>query len=1215
MVRINKTVVATACAAVCALAAWPVQAQENMLHGLGWVMEGNPGSSIRSSAITVSGNRSAAKVEAVGLGGSLGFGLAGVLRLIATAQVNTIGLEAMDVGQSQLLVSGNRLSGPMTTLGGAASANSILISGQGERKRLQGSQVTVAGNEAGDVHAQGAELYALLGSASMQIPGRASANSVLLQSTDVENSEISNTQQRAQGVRSVGGSALANVLTASQSGLQQVRIQQHGNVASEVLASGASAALGYGALAQAKLEGAALANSIALAQTQLSHSRLHQQGNEARQIVGAGGGAMANSMALTQMDGQVRNWHAVQQGNVAQRVGAFGGEGSVLMGALASVDNHASALANSINLDRTRLAGRNEHTQTGNDAQDVQARGGVALANSVWALQAQLDASSLTQQDNSAQQVRTNGGSVSALGGALGAAERSSRAGANSVVLADQAALKNMQVLQQGNQARGLDVRGGQAMANSVLADQQASLQDGQVLIEHNQAQELSTQGSQEQLAGGLLWKAQQDAVVLANSLAVVGSQWRSPQLALQANTAGQLHADGGSITANSVSLERGDGAGSALHAPVWLKGNTAIEVQTQAESSSTAISSSHTRARAALNAVLLHDNSSVDADSQLQIAGNRAELVSGMGGTALVQSLAAYRGASLARTPVTIENNRAQGIHARGDHQQTLGYGSSRHGIAAVNSVYLEGQQGAGLKDSHVQVQANRAEEMHADGALVQANTLALSQRGRLLESQALVRNNQAASVSAFAQTTRGLFGVNERQSFADVNLNTLDIQAPLAASSLLVEDNRVERVDAQEGGASVNSVALGQRAQGLRALEMRVAGNQATGVRSSQGQQALAHSVTIDGTASNSRLDVVGNQAQQVHADAAGAEASSVKADGGSSVAHSSIGITGNRASIGTGGTVASVKNQQGGRIAQSRITIANNQASASQGGVNASVINSGSLGNAAITISGNRGSAANAALANSVRNRHGRLGGQIAILNNRGQAAAGGVLNSVDNSGGSLSGSVTIVGNQGQASGNALANSVHNSGSMNGRIVLAANKANASSSGVANAVKNQGQLSGRVNIVGNDGTASTSGTVNSVVNNGLMAADVSIVGNRGSASMGGVSNSVVNNGLMAGRVLIAGNQSSTAGGTVNSLINHGVMTGSVNIVANRGAAAPGTTTGSVINAGALVGAAGVAANVPHVANPGYTYTVPSTGVINQSVLIAPAYNFVFQ
>ncbi|WP_238946568.1 beta strand repeat-containing protein [Vandammella animalimorsus] len=1214
MVRMDKTVVAAACAAACALAAWPVQAQENMLHGLGWVMEGNPGSSIRSSAITVSGNRSAAKVEAVGLGGSLGFGLAGVLRLIATAQVNTIGLEAMDVGQSQLLVSGNRLSGPMTTLGGAASANSILISGQGERKRLQGSQVTVAGNEAGDVHAQGAELYALLGSASLQIPGRASANSVLLQSTDVEDSEISNTQQRAHGVRSVGGSALANVLTASQSALKQVRIHQHGNTASEVLASGASAALGYGALAQAKLEGAALANSIALAQTQLSNSRLHQQGNEVRQIVGAGGGALANSMALTQMDGQVRDWHAVQQGNVAQRIGAFGGEGSVLMGALASVDNHASALANSINLDRSRLTGRNEHTQTGNDAQDVQARGGVALANSVWALQAQLDASGLTQRDNSAQQVRTNGGSVSALGGVLGAAERSSRAGANSVVLADQAVLKNMQVLQQANQARGLEVRGGQAMANSVLADQQASLQDGQVLIERNQAQGLSTQGGQEQLAGGLLWKAQQDAVVLANSLAVVGSQWRSPQLALQANTAGQLHADGGSITANSVSLERGDGSGSALHAPVGLQGNTATEVQTQAESSSTAISSSHTRARAALNAVLLHDNSSVDADSQLQIAGNRAELVSGMGGTALVQSLAAYRGAGLVRTPVTIENNRSQGIHARGDHQQTLGYGSSRHGIAAVNSVYLEGQQGAGLNDSHVQVQANRAEEVHADGALVQANTLALSQNGRLRDSQALVRNNRAASVSAFAQTTRGLFGSNERKSFADVNLNALDIQAPLAASTLLVEDNRVERVDAQEGSASVNSVALGQKGQGLRALELRVAGNQAAGVRSSQGQQALVSSVAIDGTASNSRFDVVGNQAQQVHADAAGAEASSVQADGGSSVTHSSISVTGNRASIGTGGAVASVKNQQSGRVAQSRITIANNQASATQGGANASVLNSGSLGNAAITISGNRGSA-NAALANSVRNRHGRLGGQIAILNNRGQAAAGGVLNSVDNSGGSLSGSVTIVGNQGQASGNALANSVHNSGSMNGRIVLAANKANASSSGVANAVKNQGQLSGRVNIVGNDGTASTGGTVNSVVNNGMMAADVSIVGNRGSASMGGVSNSVVNNGLLAGRVLIAGNQSSTTGGTVNSLINHGVMTGSVNIVANRGAAAPGTTTGSVVNAGALVGAAGVAANVPHVANPGYTYAVPSTGVINQSVLIVPAYNFVFQ
>jgi len=56
----------------------------------------------------------------------------------------------------------------------------------------------------------------------------------------------------------------------------------------------------------------------------------------------------------------------------------------------------------------------------------------------------------------------------------------------------------------------------------------------------------------------------------------------------------------------------------------------------------------------------------------------------------------------------------------------------------------------------------------------------------------------------------------------------------------------------------------------------------------------------------------------------------------------------------------------------------------------------------------------------------------------------------------------------------------------------------------------------------------------------------------------------------------------------------------------------AGPGMTSGSVRNVGgAITGAAGVAGNAAFAANPGYTYTVPSSGVVNQSVTVLPAVN----
>ena len=79
------------------------------------------------------------------------------------------------------------------------------------------------------------------------------------------------------------------------------------------------------------------------------------------------------------------------------------------------------------------------------------------------------------------------------------------------------------------------------------------------------------------------------------------------------------------------------------------------------------------------------------------------------------------------------------------------------------------------------------------------------------------------------------------------------------------------------------------------------------------------------------------------------------------------------------------------------------------------------------------------------------------------------------------------------------------------------------------------------------------------------------------------------------------------------IKAIEDYGVGAGAVKtIVGNMSAAAAGMTSGSVRNlGGAVTGAVGVAGKVPVAANPGYTYTIPSTGVVNQSVTVLPAFN----
>ena len=122
--------------------------------------------------------------------------------LVGTAQANGIGLAAMDVRQSQVQVLGNQVTGFVNALGGAATANMVLAASATGSQPLTASRLLVQGNRAGEVEAFGAKSQVLLGVGSLQLPGRASANSVLLDATQVRNTDLVVTGNDAQRILS-----------------------------------------------------------------------------------------------------------------------------------------------------------------------------------------------------------------------------------------------------------------------------------------------------------------------------------------------------------------------------------------------------------------------------------------------------------------------------------------------------------------------------------------------------------------------------------------------------------------------------------------------------------------------------------------------------------------------------------------------------------------------------------------------------------------------------------------------------------------------------------------------------------------------------------------------------------------------------------------------------------------------------------------------------
>lgn len=1155
-------------------------AQESMLAGLGW-HKNSAGTQVDAgSQLQVQGNRSSGPVVSTGGKGSALANAGMRVDLAGTAQANAVGLAAMDVRQSQIAVLGNQVTGFVNALGGAATANVVLAASATGAQPLTASRLVVVGNRAADIAAFGAKSEVLLGTGSLQMPGRATTNSVLLDATAVRNTEAVVSGNDALRVTSIGGSALVNALTAARSVLENTRIVQTGNRAQEVRAGGGSAGVGRGTLAQVDLTGVAGANAVALASSELRGARLSVVGNQAAQLTATGGSALANSISFAdhRLAGSA-GYQAAVSANSARNVQAFGGGGSILGGALADVRVSAIALANTISVSRGELAEAPVHQIVGNTAQDVVATGGAAVANSVWLDAARVSGGTLVVAGNDANTVRTTGGSGGVGGGVVAALDRNGRALANAVAADQQSTLERSAVAMVGNRAQSVTGSGGLAAANALTVSE-GRVQNTSVSLAGNRADGVRSTGYSAQAGGGVLFAATQQSVALANAIAVTGAQLDAQSVAVVGNTASRLDARGGALQANSVALESGAGSASHLSAAGALTGNTATDMTTAADSASAVggLAGRESRARAAANALVLHDRSFMDAASPWLIAGNTARGVHATGGTTLVNALAAYRGARVQGTPVVIAGNVGENIRASGGSSQALGVGSGSNGVLAANGLYMDGSGDTSLARSALQVVGNSARQLDAQGGRINANALSINAEGRVDGTTVSVAGNVASNVhSEGREGTVGGFAAFGK-GVGQANANAVQVLGAMRAASLQLIGNSASSVGASNGLAAANSFSQGAagRVDGVQAL---IAGNSAASTQADQGSTALANSVQVDGTLQGSAVQVVANQGS---ARAAGKDA-----------------------------LTNSVRSQSRGRVGSSTITVAANQGAAQQGVAN-SVDVAGTLQGGSITILGNQGSARDGGVINSVVGDARMAGSQITILGNAG-SVSGGLGNSVRGEGSVTASNITILGNQASVQGSGQVNSVSGAGSIKGsQILIAGNTGRASGGGTVNSVRNRGSMAGaQVVLSGNQGDATGGGTVNSVDNRGQLSGRVVIAGNRGSTTMGGTVNSLVNQGVMAGSVMIVGNQGrAMAGGVSNSVVNQGVITGAVTIVGNMSMAAAGMTSGSVRNVGgAITGGAGVAANTPFAANPGYTYTVPSTGIVNQSVTVLPA------
>ncbi len=1021
-----------ACAALVAATLLPVAHAQYDPGSPGWLKTRSGSTVDGSSSLSVRGNRADAEVSATGGQASVGANIGGRFQMNAAAHVNSINLAATAADNAQIAVLNNQAVGFVSASGGSANANSVLLFGGEGHKALTASTLSIQNSTASNVRSVGAGADMLLGAASVQMPGQASANAMLITQADVRSSRLTSRDNVAANLNGFGGSALGNTVTVQGGSLDNVQVGQHHNTAKGVTSGGGSAEVGWSAVASVTLQGLSVANSVLSGGGNLKSVVIDQAHNIAKTVRSIGGSALANSVNFA---GEVKDYRGTMKGNRATDIEAHGAEASLGGGLLADVKVAAVALANSVSILGSTTGSQTEHRLIDNVANGVGAAGGGAAANSIWLDNAKSEGSKVFLSRNTANGVSTAGGSGSIMGGWVGSVERNGRAIANSVAFSDGGVLSNSPLTLQTNQADGVRGSGGVAAANSVLAPG-GTLDGSRIALLANRASRIDATGFQAEAVKGALYSASKNSLALANGIGVFRqSSITSPSIVLDRNTASDAIANGGTINANAVHVEDG----SRLSASVDMRGNAAVGLSTAAGSSSgvAGATSSKSRARAAANSLVLAHSANVDNLSASWL-GNHADRIGASGGTALVNSVGAYSQASVSGGSLLLANNIAADISAGGNYSQTMGIGGARNGILVANGIYLEGDGAVHLNGTSVALNDNVVRTTGANGGRVNANALSINGSGNLAGGTLVLARNQASNVHSEGDQNTVL-GHAVGGGFGIVNANAVQIYGALMGGRLDLVDNVVSAASSSRGTVVANSVLVDAGGV-LENSSLRLASNTTEQASAGDGKMALDNAFAGKGRMTGSDAFIENNTARVTDEGAA----NSVFNDG-TIENKSQLRIVRNHGTVDKG-IASSVVNH--GRIASSRIAVLNNYGTASAGAVVNSVLNlpGATMENADVTISQNIGSATGSgsfggrgkgAIANSVVNA-GKLRGKVVIANNTGAATGNGVINSLVNTG-TMSGTVRITGNRGTAGSGEIANSVINRGNISGTVSI--------------------------------------------------------------------------------------------------------------------------------------------------------------------------------
>lgn len=764
------------------------------------------------------------------------------------------------------------------------------------------SKVRVSGNrQSGTVQSKGGK-----GGVGANVVGQIDlssathVNTTALRQQDVRSSQLRVRGNHSEGsISSVGAQAAANSIVADggsgRSSVDNSHLLNANNRAKDVSASGGSGSVAKGVVASVNKQGRSLANSQSFDGTDVKNTRATVLNNQADRVQTDGGLALANSVLARQSKLDGAQLH--QSGNRASQISARGGEGSVAAGA-ASHNTRSMAAANAVSVRDSELRQDARLLLKNNQATRVDANGGTAFVNSVAVYgQGQMQGGTVAVTGNTAQDVRTQGGSGQVLGGGR---SKNGILVANGVYAegSERAELSRASVLVRGNRANNLQADGGRVNANALAVNGRGKLNGGSVRLDRNQASHISSQGSEATAFGHAAFDR---GVGHAQANAVqINGQARDSLLHVSRNTAQQVSASKGAAVANSVVV---DGDAQLNKAQVRIARNHSTQVQ--ADNQKTALAAS------------LHNEGQI-GQSQVQIEGNRT---TSLRATREDAAVASVRNRSAGRiengSRIVLRSNQgsvaeqgqAHGVDNSGQIRSSRITVAGNHGQVRNQGSISSVENSRQISNSTIRLAGNtgsvsqggQVNGVHNSGTISQSNIVISGNRGHaqrggqinsvdnsreMHNSQVLIAGNQGNSdggglvnsVKNTGQMKNATVALISNQGSAkgDARVNSVENKGRLNGRVLIAGNH-----GHATAGGTVNSVINHGDLKGT----VVIAGNHGTAM----GPGSVANSVINHGRI-DGKVAIVGNTTTA----GPGMTAGSVRVNHGGSL-HAAAGVTG--------------------------------------------------------------------------------------------------------------------------------------------------------------------------------------------------------------------------------------------------------------------------------------------------------------------------------